>query len=452
MRTKFEMAALSPNPAMQDLKLTFQLSTLVFPAQQTDDHKTLFLSNIDQSLNFNVQILYFFSPNPDFPPDTVVTRLKLAVEKVLVPYDFMAGRLKWNHHSARLDLHCNAAGAGFMAASSTFSLDEIGDLVCPNPGFRQLVVQTLNNLEDEDQPLCVFQVTSFKCGGFAIGVSLNHILLDGLAGRMFLENLASQAFEDKPLAIIPCHNRRLLAARSPPLISFPHPELLKPQFPVLGRPVSGSEKELDFKVFKISSSDVNFLKAMVAKQAAADNATAVKITSFNVMAALIWRCRALSLCDVEGNKDRVFTMCYAVDLRSRLNPPLPPEYCGNAILPAYASAKCRDIEKWPLLKLVEMISEGIERLSDEYVKSAIDWLEINKGIPYGDCVLTSWLRLGLNEVVFPWGKSLYCCHVVNNLERLCWMFPYVDGVNILIQRPAEEMERFQFHLLNLIVA
>ncbi|KAL0428644.1 UNVERIFIED_CONTAM: Putrescine hydroxycinnamoyltransferase 1 [Sesamum latifolium] len=178
---------------------------------------------------------------------------------------------------------------------------------------------------------------------------------------MFLENLASQAFEDKPLAVIPCHDRRLLAARSPPLISFPHPELLKPQFPALGRPVSGSKQELELKVFKISSSDVNFLKAMAAKQAAAaDNASAVKITSFNVMAALIWRCRALSLCDVEGNKDRVFTMCYAVDLRSRLNPPLPPEYCGNAILPAYASAKCRDIEQWPLSKLVEMISEGIE--------------------------------------------------------------------------------------------
>ncbi|KAL0428647.1 UNVERIFIED_CONTAM: Omega-hydroxypalmitate O-feruloyl transferase [Sesamum latifolium] len=313
---------------MQDLKLRFQQSTLVFPSQQTHHHhKTLFLSSIDQSLiDCNVQILHFFSPNPHFPPQTTVAAmLKLAIQKVLVPYDFMAGRLKWNHHTARLELHCNSAGSGFVVASSAFSLDELGDLDCPNPGFRQLAVQTLDYLDDQDQPLCVFQLTSFKCGGFAIGISVNHVLLDGSAAGMFLQNLASQAFQDKPLAVIPCNDRHLLAARSPPLVSFPHPEFLNPQLPVLGPPVYGSKQELEIKVFKISSSDINFLKAKAAKQAAADNATGLKITGFNVMAALIWWCRALSLCDVEGDKDRIFTLCYAVDLRSRLNPPLPPE-------------------------------------------------------------------------------------------------------------------------------
>ncbi|KAL0334253.1 UNVERIFIED_CONTAM: Omega-hydroxypalmitate O-feruloyl transferase [Sesamum angustifolium] len=281
----------------------------------------------------------------------------------------MAGRLKWNHHTARLDIHCNSAGAGFVVASSAFCLDEIGDLDCPNPGFRQLAVETLDYL-DEDQLLCVFQVTaSTSAVVLQLEKSVNHVLLDGSAVRMFLKNLASQAFQEKPLAVIPCHDRRLLAARSPPLVSFPHPEFLKPQLPVLGPPVYGSKQELEIKVFKISS-------------------------------------KLLSLCDVEGNKDRVFTLCYAVDVRSRLNPPLPPEYCGNAVLPGYASAKCRHVEKWPLLKLVEMILEGIERMSDEYMKSAIDWLEITKGIPYGDCPLTSLSRLGLDEVVFPWGKAL----------------------------------------------
>ncbi|KAL0428646.1 UNVERIFIED_CONTAM: hypothetical protein Slati_3039400 [Sesamum latifolium] len=91
-------------------------------------------------------------------------------------------------------------------------------------------------------------------------------------------------------------------------------------------------------------------------------------------------------------------------------------------------------------------------MSDEYLKSAIDWLEINKGIPYGDCLLTSLSRLGLDEVVFPWGKALNFGLVMNNLESLCWMLPHVDGVKVLIQGTAEEMERFDFHLRNLFVA
>ncbi|KAI3446392.1 hypothetical protein Pfo_003057 [Paulownia fortunei] len=436
------MATISPNTAMQDLKLTFQQSTLVFPSQETQK-KSFFLSNIDQFLNFNVPTAHFFHANPDFPPELVAKRLKMAVEKVLVPYDFMAGRFDWNHQLGRLEIDCNAAGAGFVVASSEFSLDEIGDLVCPNLGFRQLAVQTLDNLDD-NQPLCIFQVTSFKCGGFAIGMSVNHILFDGFSARMFLENLASQTFEDKPLPFIPCHDRRLLAARSPPLVTFPHPEFLKPDLPVLGPPDHDCKQELDSKVLKISSSDINFLKA----KAAADNATTVKITSFNVVAALIWRCRALSSCDVEHNKDRVATILNVMDVRSRLDPPLPPEYCGNAILGAYASAKFKDIENGPFSKLVEMISEGLTRVTDEYVKSAIDWLEINKGIPLGDCIVTSWLRLGFDQVMFPWGKPVYCSPVGNQLERLCWIFPDVDGVNVLVQRPAEEMERFQFHFHN----
>ncbi|KAI3471431.1 hypothetical protein Pfo_030795 [Paulownia fortunei] len=434
------MATISSNPAMQDLKVTFQESTLVFPSPETEK-KSLFLSNIDQILNYNIPTAYFFSANQDYPPEVVAKRLKLALQKVLVPYDFMAGRLKLNQESGRLEIDCNAAGAGFVVASSEFSLDEIGDLVCPNLGFRQLAVQTLDNLgpNADDKPLFILQVTSFKCGGFAIGMSVNHILLDGLSAKTFTENLASQAFEDKPLAVIPCFDRRLLAARSPPLVAFPHPEFFKPDLLISGPPVFDCKKEeLEFKAFKLSPSDINFLKD---KAKTETNATTTKISSFNVVAALIWRCKALS-CDGEYNKDRVSTLLNVVDLRSRLNPPLPASYCGNAVLVAYASAKCEDLEKWPFSELVKMVSEGPTRVSDEYAKSVIDWLEVNKGLPCGEYMVSSWLRLGFEEVVYPWGKPLHSGPVVNHRKDICWIFPTIDGVNALVSLPAKEMERF----------
>ncbi|KAG8367976.1 hypothetical protein BUALT_Bualt16G0128600 [Buddleja alternifolia] len=442
------MATLSPNPAMQDLKITFQESALVFPSQETE-RKTLFLSNIDQFLNFDIPTIRFFSSNPGFPPEIVAKRLKMALEKVLVPYDFVAGRLKWNSESSRLEIDCNAAGAGFVVASSELSLDEIGDLACPNLGFQQLAVQRLNNLGPnyDDQPMCTLQVTSFKCGGFAIGMSNNHILLDGLAAKMFQENLASQAFDDKPLPFIPVHDRHCLTARSPPLVTFPHPEFLLPELPLLEPPNLVIKQELDFKVLKLTSNDINLLKA----KAETDNPNAAKITTYNVVAALIWRCKALASCQTEDDKDRESSLLNAVDLRSRLNPPLPPEFCGNAILLAYSSAQCGVLEKSPFSKVVEMVSEGIGRVTDEYARSAIDFVEIYKGIPYGDMIVTSWLRLGFDEVVFPWGKPVFCGPVVNDMDSLCWAFPAVDGVNILIQRPPQEMERFQFHFHNFLI-
>lgn len=153
------MASLSPIPHLDDLQITFKSSSLIFPSQETH-RESIFLANMDQIPNYNIPTAHFFKPNPDFHPENVAKTLKIALEKVLVPYDFMAGRLKLNHKIGCLELDCNAAGAGFVVASSELSLDEIGGyLVHPNLGYRQLAVEKLDNLPAEvDQPLCVFQV------------------------------------------------------------------------------------------------------------------------------------------------------------------------------------------------------------------------------------------------------------------------------------------------------
>ncbi|XP_047978014.1 fatty alcohol:caffeoyl-CoA acyltransferase-like [Salvia hispanica] len=436
------MASLSPFPTLNDLKITYHHSSLVFPSQEIP-HKTVFLSNIDQILNYNIPTAHFFKPNQDFPFENVVKRLRMALEKVLVHYDFMAGRLKLNAKIGRLEMDCNGAGVGFVVASSELSLEEIGSyLVYPNLGYRQLVAQNLDNLAPEvDQPLCFFQVTSFKCGGFAIGICTNHILLDGLGAKSFIENLASQAFDDKPLAHIPCNDRRLLAARSPPQISFPHPEFLDLRLPVgehSSPPVFDCTREpLDFKIFKLTLPDIENLKQM------AKTAANAKITTFGVAAALIWRCKALS----GGGGDwgeRVSTLLNVIDIRPRRNPQLPPGYSGNGVLPIGVSAAVEELEKGPFSGVVEVVAKGAEAMTDEYIKSAFDWMEGHRGLPHGDYMVSSWLGLGFERVEYPWGKPVYCCPVVNHRKDICWIFrDAVDGgVGAMVALPPQEMEKF----------
>ncbi|KAH6812707.1 HXXXD-type acyl-transferase family protein [Perilla frutescens var. frutescens] len=437
-------------PSIQDLKVAIKDSTLIYPSQEPEN-KQLFLSNIDQVLNFHVQTLHFFPPNPEFPPETAVARLRNALQKVMVPYDFLAGRLKPNHQTGRLEIECKPSGAGFVVATTEYCLDEVGDLIYPNPAFMQLILLGLEKFDD--QPLCVLQVTSFKCGGFAMGLSTNHALFDGMSFKHFLENLASQAFDDKPIATAPCNDRHLLAARSPPQVTFPHPELLKLKIPIGQEetpPIFDcKEEDLDFKIFRLSPDDINFLK----EKAKADAAGAtVKITGFNVVSAHIWRCKALS-CDVDNNRDRESTVLYAVDIRSRLRPPLPASYCGNAVLTAYATAKCADLEDQPFSKAVEMVAEGAARMTDEYARSAVDWGEIYKGFPNGEFLISSWWRLGFDEVVYPWGKPRYSCPLVYHRKDIILLFPEIggigsNGVNVLAALPPKEMEKFKFHFHN----
>ncbi|GAV65375.1 Transferase domain-containing protein [Cephalotus follicularis] len=434
------------SPPPQDLKATIQNISLVFPSQETEQ-RSMFLSNIDQVLNFTVETVHFFGANVEYPFNIVTEKLKNTLANILVPYDFMAGRLKLNSKTGRLEIDCNAAGAGFVVASTDYKLDEIGDLVYPNPAFAQLALKTMDNLPQEDQPLCILQLTSFKCGGFAMGISTSHATFDGLSFKTFLDNLAALA-SDKPLSVIPCHDRHLLAARSPPRVTFPHPELLKIKVPIgqdQSNPTTVFEatpEELDFNIFSLTSGDITKLKEKAKADTNNGAQTHTRISGFNAIAALIWRCKALSCKDLE----RLSTILYAVDIRPRLNPPLPASYAGNAVLTAYATAKCEEISQAPFSKLVEMVSEGAKRMTDEYAKSAIDWGEIYKGFPHGEVLVSSWWKLGFADVEYPWGKPRYSCPVVYHRKDIILLFPDIDdsnGVNILVALPSKQMDVFQ---------
>ncbi|KAE8699074.1 protein HEADING DATE 3A-like [Hibiscus syriacus] len=428
-----------PPTLIQDLNITVKDVSLVFPPEKSH-RKSMFLSNIDRVLNFPVETVHFFPSHSDLPPHAVADMLKRTLSELLVPYDFLAGRLRSNPETGRLEIDCNSAGIGFAVASSDYALDDIGDLVYPNPAFGQLVCKSVDCLEQENQPLCIVQVTSFKCGGFAMGLITSHVTFDGLSFKIFLDNLAALA-AGKPLAVTPCNDRQLLAARSPPCVSFPHLELAK--FHDSNPPViDPSSEALDFKVFRLTSDDITNLKEK-AKPSGGAHGDA-RITGFNVVTALIWHCKALSW--DKPDPGRVSTLLYAVNIRPRLIPPLPRSYTGNAVLTAYARAKCKDIEEAPFAKLVELVTEGANRMTDEYARSAIDWGEIYQGFPDGEFLVSSWWKLGFDEVDYPWGRPRYSCPVVFQRKDIILLFPDIDdnnGVNVLVSLPSKEMSKFE---------
>lgn len=289
-----------------------------------------------------------------------------------------------------------------------------------------------------------------------MGICTNHATFDGLGFKLFLQNLASLA-ADKPLIATPCNDRQLLAARSPPRVTFPHPELVKlntGQADSKSSVFEATQEDLDIKVFRLSSATISHLKEKAKPSGNTyNNSNKRHITSFNVVTALIWQCKALSSC-TENNMDRETTILYAVDLRQRLNPPLPMSYAGNAVLSAYSTALCKELEEGPFSRTVEMVSEGAKRMTDEYARSVIDWGELYKGFPHGEVLVSSWWRLGFAEVEYPWGKPRYSCPVVYHRKDIILLFPDIDneeegggGVNVLVALPPKEMDKFQtlFH-------
>ncbi|KAF9587276.1 hypothetical protein IFM89_039523 [Coptis chinensis] len=429
-----------------DQTVTIHSTSLVLPIEETE-RKSVFLSNIDKSLNFKASTIYFFSSNPNFSIENIVAKLENAYRKVLVQYDFLAGRLRWNSEQGRIEIDCNAAGAGFVVASCGLSFEELGGIGSLNIETQQFALRKWN-ASPEDQPLFVMQVTSFRCGGFALGFALNHVTMDGICSKIFLENLAS-LLSGNDLVLPPYNDRRLLAARSPPRIAFPHTEMFNFES-LQGNKSSkmllkATFQKLNSQYFRLSLDDINNLKRK-ASEVGGDNIA--HTSGFSAVTAHIWQCVAQAK-NPENDLEKSSTILYAVNIRSRVRPRLPSSYAGNAIVSAYATTTCSEMKKRPFSHLVQMVSEGDTRITDEYVKSILDWSELHKGFPYGDAIISSWWNMGLNEIDYPWGRPKWSCPVVpNHGNNAITLIPEVEGkefkgLHVLVSLPQLEMEKFQ---------
>ncbi|PIA61524.1 hypothetical protein AQUCO_00300804v1 [Aquilegia coerulea] len=427
--------------------------TLVSPKNPTP-HETVFLSNIDQTLAFPVGTVFFFKvPHSMKFTSTldIAERVKKSVSEVLlIPYYFMAGRLNFNCEASRLELVCNNAGVLFVTATSELALKDLGDLRLPNPSFHHLIHRVGRSKDFINTPIFTIQVTRFKCGGFSIGFVVNHSLLDGRAAAEMFDNLATIC-RGEGMKIYSINNDRTSTkARVPPQIKFPHKEYIKPSEisspcssfvpPSSPLPVLQSHT---CKLFSFTPEMLNTLK---------DKAL-IKCSTFDAIVAHLWRTRTQAVFN-DPNEDS--SVMFAVDIRSRMSPPLPHGFSGNAVVTASATAKVAELSEKPFSYCVEKIQESNKRITDEYVRSVIDWLEVYKGVPCtslsGNFYVSAWWKLPFYELDFGFGNPIYGGPVMGGYDDFVLLLSDGNsnsgGINAWICLEHEKMERFIVHVFD----
>ncbi|MBA0564727.1 hypothetical protein Golob_009643 [Gossypium lobatum] len=128
--------------------------------------------------------------------------------------------------------------------------------------------------------------------------------------------------------------------------------------------------------------------------------------------------------------------------RPRLHPPLPSSYLGNVIFMASSIALSGNLQSEPFVNTLGRVHGALARMDNEYLRSAIDYLET---LP----VIKAASRLPLHDADFGWGRPLYVGppNVVSEGKIFLVPSPTDDGsLSLVAWLQTPHMKPFEEHL------
>ncbi|GAA0160476.1 acetyltransferase [Lithospermum erythrorhizon] len=409
--------------------------TLVSPKEETPKG-SYFLSNLDQNIAVIVRTIYSFRSEGK-GNENAAQVLKDALAKILVPYYPMAGRLTISPER-KLIVDCTGEGAIFVEAEANCTIEEIGDNTKPDPATLGKLVYDIPGAKSIlDMPLLVAQVTKFKCGGFVLGLCMNHCMKDGIAAMEFVNSWAETA-RALPIKTPPIMDRTILKARNPPKVEFPHHEFA--EIEDISNTSELYKEELLYRSFCFTPEKLEKLKKL-----AMEDGVLAKCTSFEALSAFVWKCRtqALSLKPEQKTK-----LLFAVDGRSRFNPPIPEGYFGNAIVLTNSLCNAGEMAYNPLSFTAKLVQDAVKMVTDGYMKSAIDYFEVTRARPSlaSTLLITTWSKLEFYMADFGWGEPLQSGPVALPEKEVILFLSHGKErktINVLLGLPASAMETFE---------
>ncbi|GAB2278414.1 histone H3.1 [Dionaea muscipula] len=420
------------------LKVNQGKATLVPPAEETPKG-LYFLSNLDQNIAVIVRTIYCFK-SEEKGNETVHGVLRDALAEVLVYYYPLAGRLTISS-GGKLIVDCTGEGAVFVEAEADCRMEEIGDGTKPDPVTLGSLVYDIpgsKNILGLGVPPLVAQVTKFKCGGFVLGLCMNHCMFDGIGAMEFVNSWGETA-RGLSLTVPPFINRSILKARSPPRINYQHDEFAEIE------DVSGThqllyKEELQYRSFCFDSEGLEKVKMK-----AVEDGMLIKCTTFEALAGFVWRARTKAL----GFKpDQLSKLLFAVDGRARFNPPLPRGYFGNGIVLTNSISRASELVEKPVSFAVGLVQEAIKLVTDDYMRSAIDYFEATRARPSlsSTLLITAWSRLSFHTTDFGWGEPTMSGPVALPEKEVILFLSHGDdrkSINVLLGLPASAMKTFE---------
>lgn len=401
---------------------------IIKPSLPTPDHlRSHRLSFLDQiSPPIFMPLVEFYGGSHG---DTTTSRcdgLKRSLSQALTRFYPLAGRVRENHI-----VDCNDEGIPFVQARVHCQLSEFLEDARPGQLNRFLPYK----LDDvRDLPAAV-QVNFFDCGGIAIGLCISHKIADALSFFTFLNSWAAIARGDTDII-----QPRFGSATIFPPINISG---FKPSVGII-------KENIVTKRFVFNASNISALREKYADKTNIENPR--RPTRIEALSAFIWG-RFMAATQEEFKSKRLYSVLHAVNLRTRMDPPLPDYYFGNISRTAIAFPSLDSKEDG--YGVVSLMRDEIKKINKEYVEKLKDGeghlsflKERAQQVTKGELLsfsFTSLCRFPLYEADFGWGKPLWVGSASLTYKNLVTFFDTRsgDGIEAWVNLTAEDMEKLE---------
>ncbi|KAM7272145.1 hypothetical protein ACFE04_031359 [Oxalis oulophora] len=364
--------------------------------------------------NYYGSILYFYSKvyekdddrSLNEKIDSVSKSLKSSLSKTLTRFYPFAGRLGENGTS----IECTDEGAIFIEARVNRDMALVID---EYSGYSTGENFLLGGIEPKDGEMLIIQANFFKCGGLAIGLSMSHKLTDGSTMSVFVKAW-SNPDDNTPIDFsLPATIPRPVDPSSLPRID---------RYPV--------DYNFVEKRYVLDNSKISLLKEKAISEGVKGP------TRVECVTCLFWKCviRAASKSRNEV-ESRPSMFMQAVNLRTRIIPPLPLNTIGNML--GSLISTCEDLTKTNLSDLIANMRKGVDavckRAKDGFKTEEI--LERIKEeaqlfIKYDTYRGTSWCRFPVYEIDLGFGKPTWVCPGFKPHKNVFLLLDTKDGSGI----------------------
>ncbi|GMH27144.1 hypothetical protein Nepgr_028987 [Nepenthes gracilis] len=376
----------------------------------------------------------------------LIELLKRGLSTALTHFPPLAGRLVTDS-DGYVYIACNDAGVDFIhaTASRIFVRDVLAPIDVPDVVKEFFSFDRTVSYDGHFKPVMAVQVTELVDGVF-IGCAVNHAVADGTSFWNFFNTFSevcrgvrkisrspdfgrNSVFNSSAVLKVPEGGPNVTFSADEPLreriFSFSREAILKLKAKANSRKYREDGSNVAIEVLGKQSNDTwkgvpeesenmktkigNWIRNAVSKPQSSVMESAVDVSSFQSLCALLWQCvtRARKL-----SQSRTTTFRMAANCRNRLEPKLDPLYFGNAIQSIPTVAFVGDLLSRDLRWCAELLNQNVRAHDDAMVRRTVaDWESDPRCFPLGNfdgatITMGSSPRLPMYDNDFGWGRPV----------------------------------------------